>query len=143
MKIIFAGFLVSLIGIGTVSSCSKSSIPAPKEYMTASIGSNAFNAQLVVGGVTAASSLEISGNTGSGQNISQQITIFVSNFNDSAGTFPIAINQGTVINAGLTSTIAYGTMIITSASASSATGTFSLTTTDSIKVTNGTFYVAW
>ena len=142
MKKILMIAAIAGVGLATFSGCSKSSSSSPSESMTAKInGANYSNSNVTA--TISGPSMSVSSSTGVTTITYPFVTFGVFNYtgvgtytaNSSGGMNVFGIDSSTT--AALVG--AYGTVVVSSASSSYISGTFSFTCSDSTKVTSGTF----
>ena len=144
MKKILTIAVIAMIGLLTFAGCSKSS-SGSSNTMKATIGSTAFSSNNCIFSINAGL-LGIYGYTASGATVSYpNISIGINNYTSgSTGTYTISDTSTNIVagvDSSATSAIVAqtGSIVITSSSSSSISGTFNFTCTDGTKVTGGTF----
>lgn len=147
MKKILTFAAAAVLGLATLSGCSKSSSPSPSYFMKATIGGTSFNVTNCYA-VTTGSVLSITGSSGTTTTSTPPmfgITIYsYSNpgtykVDTALTTATVAGTYATTMNPADMKASKAGTVVITSASSATISGTFSFTFTDGTAVTAGSF----
>jgi hypothetical protein len=142
MKKLLTFSTIVMIGLVVLSSCSKKS-SSPSYLMTATVGATAFSGSNTYA-LTAGTDVSIFSYTGSGTTATPPyLEIVMPNFTGT-GTYTfdstLLSNTAGYYESSTSAKVAKsGSVIITSSSSTSISGTFSFTTTDGTVVSNGKF----
>jgi hypothetical protein len=143
MKRILTIALIAIAGVSAFCSCSKKS-SSPSYTMTASLGSSAYNAPNCIA-VPTGTTMVIEGIGGTGTVATfPYVQLIIANWATKTGTYSFdSTLAGSYAQYLLNSTTIKisksGSVVVTSASATTISGTFSFTCTDGTTVTGGTF----
>jgi len=141
MKKILTFAAIAAISFSAFTGCKKSS-SSSSYFVKATVNGTPLSLNYGYG-IVNSGIVDIFGFNGSGTSVTFPEITLVST-NSAAGTYTIdGMTVMAAIDSSATSAIgaAYGTLTITTSTASVMTGTFSFTCTDSTKVTNGSFTV--